>query len=81
MLTFAGKYVYHVTMKKIEAIAMFGSPKDLAAALGVTRQAIYQWPEDLSQEASDRVIGAAARLGKAMPRVAASEMPPTEAAA
>jgi hypothetical protein len=50
-------------MTKSEAIAIFGSVGALASALGITRQAVYQWEEDLPQERRDRVIGAAVRLG------------------
>jgi hypothetical protein len=36
----------------------------LADAVGLTRPAISQWPDELRQEQVDRVIGAAVRLGK-----------------
>ena len=51
-------------MTKREAIGMFGTASDLARALRITPQAIYQWPDQLQQEQIDRVIGAAIRLGK-----------------
>ncbi|MGE0334453.1 MAG: Cro/CI family transcriptional regulator [Gammaproteobacteria bacterium] len=52
-------------MTKSEAIALFGgTPSDMARALGITPQAVYQWPNELDQERTDRVIGAAVRLGK-----------------
>ena len=52
-------------MKKAEAIALLGgSPKEIARVLGLTPQAIYQWPDELDQERIDRVIGAAVRLGR-----------------
>ena len=51
-------------MKKQKAIDLFDTVGALAAALGVTPQAIYQWPDTLSREQEDRVIGAAVRLGK-----------------
>lgn len=52
-------------MRKKEAIRMFGaSAADLARALGISPQAVYQWPEMLTLEQSDRVNGAALRLGK-----------------
>ena len=52
-------------MTKAEARALFGDRvADLAAALGITPQAIYQWPDDLDQATADRVTGAALRLGR-----------------
>ena len=51
-------------MTKKEAISLFGDVLGLATALGVTRQAIYQWPDELPTIYEDRVIGAAYRLGK-----------------
>lgn len=51
-------------MHKSAAIAAFGSVTELAKALGVTRQYVYQWDEVLEQPLADRVRGAAQRLGK-----------------
>lgn len=52
-------------MTKTEAISLFGeNQSDLARALGITPQAVYQWPDDLVEAQIDRVIGAAVRLGK-----------------
>jgi hypothetical protein len=51
-------------MKKQDAIDLFGSGAALARALGVTRQLIWAWPADLDEHQTDRVIGAAIRLGK-----------------
>lgn len=51
-------------MKKRYAIQILGGNKQVAAsALGVTRQAIDKWPNDLPLRIADRVRGAAARLG------------------
>jgi len=56
------------TITKKRAIEIFddGDSKqavaNLASAIGVTRQAIYQWPEILPQKTTDQVIGAAIRL-------------------
>lgn len=36
-------------MKKNEAIALFGSVSELAAALGITRHAIYQWGTEIHE--------------------------------
>lgn len=57
-------------MKKEDAISAFGSVLELSKALSITRQAVYQWPTELPQPISDRVRGAAARLGKQLPVVA-----------
>lgn len=54
-------------MTKLEAITLFTSVTKLARVLGVTRQAIYKWPDDLSQDQVDRVTGAAYRTGR-LPR-------------
>lgn len=51
-------------MTKKEAAELFGNYADLARALGITKQAISGWPDDLRQEQVDRVNGAAIRLGK-----------------
>ena len=36
-------------MKTKDAIKAFGSPKELAAALGITREAIYQWGDTVPE--------------------------------
>jgi len=52
-------------MTRSEAIRLFGTRQsDLADALGISRSAIAQWSEDLTQERVDRVVGAALRLGR-----------------
>lgn len=51
-------------MTKKEAINLFGEVKDLAAALNISRQAVYQWPDKLPQDQADRITGAAWRLGR-----------------
>lgn len=50
-------------MKKIYAVKHFGGTAALASALSITRQAIYQWPDDLPQDCADEISGAAQRLG------------------
>lgn len=52
-----------LAMTKAEAIKLFDGVPKLAAALGVTRQRIYQMPDDLSTAEADRIVGAAVRLG------------------
>jgi len=51
-------------MRKQDAIELFGSGAALARAIGVSRQLIWVWPSDLDEHQTDRVIGAAIRLGK-----------------
>lgn len=54
-------------MKKETAIRMLGGPKrkvrEVAKALDVSPQYVYNWPDELSQPLSDRCVGAAVRLG------------------
>lgn len=53
---------------KQEAIQIFGgSMRAVGDALGITRQAVYQWPEELPQDTSDRLLGAAMRLNLLSP--------------
>lgn len=55
-------------MTKHEAAAIFGGHlSDLARALDITRGGVSQWPEELTEAQIDRVIGAAIRLGRALP--------------
>lgn len=50
-------------MLKAEAIRMFGGVTALANAVGVSRAAVYQWPEELPRPQADRVIAACVRHG------------------
>lgn len=52
-----------MSLRKQQAIALFGSGAALARALGYTRARISQWPEILDQRQADLVVGAAVRLG------------------
>lgn len=61
---------YNCTMKnthqltKKEAEALFGGPEAVSKALGYTSAStVYNWPQLLSESVSDRVRGAAWRLG------------------
>lgn len=57
-----------LSMRKSEAVSIFGrTQSDLARALGITKSAVSQWPDELDQEKTDRVLGAALRLGVDMP--------------
>jgi hypothetical protein len=55
-------------MTKLEAAAIFGNCAQLARALSMTRGGISQWPADLTTAQSDRVIGAAMRLRREIPK-------------
>ena len=50
-------------MKKSDAIELFGSGAALGRAVGLSRGRIAQWPERLSEDQTNRVIGAAVRQG------------------
>lgn len=65
-------------MKRETAIEAFGGVAKLAVALGITRQAVYQWPDDLAQDQSDRVRGAAVRIGIPIEKVGVGETAFTE---
>jgi len=54
-------------MTKQQAIDIFDGVPALASALGIHRQAVYQWPDELKQRLSDEIIGAAVRLGLEIP--------------
>lgn len=55
-------------MTKQDAANLFGGAyADLARALDMTRGGISQWPDVLTETQTDRVLGAALRLGKAIP--------------
>ena len=49
-------------MTKREAIKKFGSVTKLAKALGISRQAVYAWPEKLPQSTEDQIRGAIIRI-------------------
>lgn len=65
MLDKASKHTYDRCMRtKQDAIQLFDGVPNLANALSITPQAIYQWPEELTQERIDRITGAAIRTGR-----------------
>lgn len=52
-------------MTKTEAIALLGGNRSRAArAIGVTWQAVHNWPDELSDRITDRVIAALARQAR-----------------
>lgn len=48
-------------MKKSEAIQLFGSKSATAAAIGISAQAVSDWPDELSPAIADRVVAARAK--------------------
>jgi len=48
---------------KTQAVAKFGSVKNLAAGLGCGIHAIYMMPENLTLKKIDQIRGASIRLG------------------
>jgi len=56
-----------IIRRKSQAIKLFGSRIQLADALGISKQAISQWPERLTQRHQDQVAGAALRMGLIRP--------------
>lgn len=48
---------------KRQAIALFGSTKAMAEALGTTRAAVNILEKKLTQKKSDEILGASIRLG------------------
>lgn len=54
-------------LTKQQAVAIFGSGAAIGRALGISKGAVSQWPENLDQKQTAMVIGAAVQLGKAVP--------------
>lgn len=66
-------------MLKTKAIELLGgSPAAVARAVGVSTQAVSQWPDTLPERIADRVLAALAR--KHLPPEVIGESAPTEAA-
>lgn len=56
-------------MKKEDAKQLFGGTLALMGkAIGRTKSAISQWPEELTDDQSNLVVGAAIRQGKKVPK-------------
>jgi hypothetical protein len=51
-------------MDKRHVFQTFGGAAELARLLGIRRQAVYAWPDELPQAQVDRLIGLAFRTGK-----------------
>ena len=55
-------------MKKEEAVKLFGGVTKLAKAIDITHSAVSMWKEELTATQRDRVIAAALREGKPIPK-------------
>lgn len=65
-------------MTKQEACDIFGGTQvALSRALDMTRSGISQWADELTQEQTDRVLGAAIRLGLPIPATVVVKLAPT----
>lgn len=50
-------------MKKATAFALLGgNARAVAELLGMTRQAVHQWPDELPRRLADRVLAARVRM-------------------
>ncbi|WP_077397699.1 Cro/CI family transcriptional regulator [Leptospirillum ferriphilum] len=67
-------------MKKSQAVKAFGNQTRLALALGISKSAVCQWEENLSQAQADRIIGAALRMGIDIGYLLVEEIPNTSLA-
>jgi transcriptional regulator with XRE-family HTH domain len=57
-----------MNLTKKQALAVFGgNGAALGRALGISKGAISQWPEDLDKKQTAAVIGAAVQLGLPVP--------------
>lgn len=67
-------------MTKTQAIALLGDGDvaKAAALIGTTYGGVWNWPDDLPQRISDRVLGCAWRAGK-LPRPSAKMAPALKA--
>lgn len=55
-------------MRKVEAINLLGgSDVSAAEAVGVTRQAVTKWPDELPPRIADRVYAALWRIANGVP--------------
>jgi hypothetical protein len=62
MLATSMQACFNLGMRKDFALSVLGpNPKDLAAAVGVSRSAVQQWPDVLPPRIADRVLAAIAR--------------------
>jgi hypothetical protein len=62
------KFAILKIMTKTEVINMFGGKRvNVSKAINRTKALISQWPENLTEDQINMVVGAAYRLGKTIP--------------
>jgi hypothetical protein len=54
-------------MRKDSAVDFFGGVAETAQAIGISSQAVSDWPDELPPRIADRVIAAAVRMGREVP--------------
>ncbi len=65
-------------MKKSDAIEKLGGTATAAAEkIGITPQAVSQWPDELPARIADRVYAAMARMESGVSKPAPEELPAT----
>ena len=58
---------YYSYMDKKEAFAIFGGEKKLVSAIGCSQQNFNKFSDPSNKSQSDRIIGAATRIGRPVP--------------
>jgi DNA-binding transcriptional regulator YdaS (Cro superfamily) len=53
-----------MNLTKQQAVAIFETQTALASALGITKGAVSQWPDELDTQRTAAVIGAAVQHGR-----------------
>ncbi|WP_295541020.1 Cro/CI family transcriptional regulator [uncultured Pseudacidovorax sp.] len=64
-------------LKSVAISHLGGTPAAAARAIGITDQAVKDWPDVLPRRIADRVIAALARQGKKIPQELLSTAAPT----
>lgn len=67
MVDFYQDLCFPLLVTKFEVVDTFGSVGAVAKAVGVTSQAVSQWPDVLPPRIEDRVVAALTRAGQCLP--------------
>lgn len=80
IFVFSMKVCFNKRMKKEEAIALLGgSTRSVADQIGISVQAVYLWPEELTPALRDRVQAALYRREREEIAIQSSINPPSDA--